>query len=87
MSIGITWLIGRLYVHDFMDFNLCLLASWIKRYNLSKHKTWREIFYHKYDTSNTNILTTTRNASPFWKWVAWEVCEANVGYRWNVANG
>jgi hypothetical protein len=28
---------GNLGVHDFRDFNLCLLASWIKRYSLRSY--------------------------------------------------
>ena len=50
---------GGLGVQNLRDFNLCLLASWIKRYHLDGGKIWRKILDYKYDLS-LNIL----NASP-----------------------
>lgn len=79
---------GGLGIHDFRDFNLCLLASWIKRYHLSENKIWKQIVDHKYNVSNPNILWCSGDhASPFWKGVAWAAASAKVGYRWHVGDG
>uniref|UniRef100_A0ACD5Y6E5 Uncharacterized protein n=1 Tax=Avena sativa TaxID=4498 RepID=A0ACD5Y6E5_AVESA len=47
---------GGLGVHDLRDFNLCLLASWVKRYNMADHKIWKQIVDYKYDTTSPNGL-------------------------------
>jgi hypothetical protein len=78
---------GGLGVHDFRELNLCLLASWIKRYTMADNKLWKQTVDHKYDTNKPNILwTTAKNISPFWKGVVWAVEAARMGYRWNISN-
>jgi hypothetical protein len=42
---------GSLGVQNLRDFILCLLASWVKRYNLDANKIWRKIVDFKYDLS------------------------------------
>lgn len=75
-------------VHNLRDFNLCLLASWVKRYQLDNNKIWKKIVDLKYNTANSNILWATgTNASPFWKGVAWAANAARIGYRWQVGDG
>jgi hypothetical protein len=49
---------------------MCLLATWIKRYNLAEDKIWKSIIDHKYGLEDKNILAcSTPSASPFWKGV------------------
>src|SRR4051794_36736399 len=68
--------------------NLCLLASWVKRYHLGGNKLWKNIIDHKYKTNEPNIFACPDNAaSPFWKGVLWAAKAAEFGYRWNVGNG
>jgi hypothetical protein len=67
---------------------MCLLATWIKRYNLAEDKIWKPITDHKYELANKNILAcSTPGTSPFWKGVMWAVKVARIGYRWNIGNG
>jgi hypothetical protein len=67
---------------------MCLLASWIQRYQDSDGKLWKDIADFKYDTCSPNILCSKdRNASPFWKGVMWAAQAAKMGYRWNVGDG
>ena len=57
---------GGLGVPNLRDLNLCLLASWLKRYNLDRDKLWKELIDFKYDTLNPHVLLTrTSNASSF----------------------
>jgi hypothetical protein len=37
------------------EMNLCLLATWIKRYKMDGHKFWKQIIDHKYKTDAPNI--------------------------------
>jgi hypothetical protein len=32
---------GGLGVPNLRDLNICLLASWVKRYNIDENKLWR----------------------------------------------
>lgn len=64
---------GGLGIPDLRELNLCLLASWIKRYQLDGGKLWREIIDDKYNTSNPNIFcTNTTGASQFCKGMMWQ---------------
>ena len=68
--------------------NLCLLASWIKKYHLDDNKLWKQIIDHKYVVNNPNIFScSTQGVSPFWKGVLWAANAAKLGYQWKVGNG
>jgi hypothetical protein len=75
-------------IPDLAEMNLCLLASWIKRYHLSEDKLWKQIVENKYNLDNPNLFSCTLNgASPFWKGVMWAARAAKMGYQWKVGNG
>ena len=79
---------GGLGVPNIADMNLCLLASWIKRYQLHEDKMWKKIIDHKYEVNDPNIFSSSSgNVSPFWKGVLWASKEAKMGYQWKVGNG
>jgi hypothetical protein len=62
--------------------NLCLLASWVKRYNLDGNKIWKQIIEHKYRLDDPNIFSCSAiGASPFWKGVLWDAKSAKMGYQ------
>lgn len=68
--------------------NICLLASWIKRYHLDSSKLWKEIVDFKYETNSLNIFCCPQDkGSPFWKGVMWAMQAAKMGYTWVVGNG
>jgi hypothetical protein len=77
---------GGLGVPNLRDSNICLLASWLRRYEKDKNKLWTEILDFKYNTKDPNILQT-RGASPFFKGFMWAVQAAKMGYRWVIGNG
>ena len=61
---------GGLGILDLETLNLCLLASWIKRYHLNKNNIWRLIVDSKYTLDNPNIFCCSNmRISPFWKGV------------------
>jgi hypothetical protein len=79
---------GGLGIPNLADMNLCLLASWIKRYHLDNHKLWKQIIDHKYKTDSPNIFACPgQGLSPFWKGVMWAARAAKMGYQWKVGNG
>jgi hypothetical protein len=79
---------GGLGIPNIRDMNLCLLASWIRRYSLDENKLWKQIVDFKYDTKNPNVLCCHgNNMSPFWKGVMWAASAARMGYKWVVGNG
>jgi hypothetical protein len=48
---------GGLGIHNLSRVvNLCLLTSWIKRYNVDGHKMWKQLIDLKYDTNNPNLF-------------------------------
>lgn len=70
------------------DMNLCLLASWIKKYNVDRDKIWKQITDFKYKTQIPDIFTCPSNiASPFLKGVIWASQVAKFGYMWQVGKG
>jgi hypothetical protein len=70
------------------DMNLCLLASWVKRYHLDTDKLWKRIVDHKYRNNSPNLFACPEiGASPFWKGVLWAARAAKMGYRWKIGNG
>jgi hypothetical protein len=79
---------GGLGIPNLADMNLCLLASWVKRYQLDNHKLWKQIVDHKYRTESPNIFACPEQGlSLFWRGVMWAASAAKMGYRWKVGNG
>jgi hypothetical protein len=78
---------GGLGIQNIREFNLCLLASWIKRYHLDKNKIWKTIVDFKYNLSPNILCANPTHCSPFWKGVMWAASAARVGYKWKVGNG
>jgi hypothetical protein len=79
---------GGLGVSSLRDLNICLLASWVKRYQFSEGKLWKELIDYKYLTSQANIFCTREaNNSQFFKGFLWAARAASVGYRWKIWNG
>jgi hypothetical protein len=79
---------GGLGIPDLRNMNMCLLASWIQRYQDAGPKLWRKIVDAKYQTVSPNIFCCSpRNGSPFWKGVLWVAQAAKMGFRWSVGNG
>ena len=78
---------GGLGVPNIADMNLCLLASWVKRYFLDDGKIWKQIIDAKYRTHNLNIFAcSVVSASPFWKGVLWATNASKFGYFWKTCN-
>lgn len=68
--------------------NISLLASWTKRYNVDRHKLWRQYIDFKYDTDRPNIFcSSTNGASQFFKGVMWAATAAKLGFRWKIGDG
>lgn len=79
---------GGLGIPSLRDLNLCLLASWVKRYNLDGQKLWRELIDHKYETSKANIFDSkTVGSSQFFRGMIWAASAAKMGYTWKIGNG
>jgi hypothetical protein len=79
---------GGLGIPNLSEMNLCLLASWIKRYKMDGHKFWKQIIDHKYKTDAPNIFVCPDQAMyPFWKGVMWAARVSKMGFQWKVGNG
>lgn len=79
---------GGLGIPNLRDLNICLLASWIKRYNVDGHKLWKQFIDHKYDTNRPNLFcSSTNGASQFFKGVMWAASATKLGFRWKIGNG
>jgi len=79
---------GGLGLPNPRDLNICLLASWLRRYQVDKEKLWKELIDFKYDTTNPNIFqTNTIGASSFFKGFMRAAQTAKMGFRWNIGNG
>jgi hypothetical protein len=75
-------------IPDLLEMNMCLLASWIKRYHLNENKLWKQIVDNKYNVDNPNFFScSSSGASPFWKGVMWAAKAAKMGYQWKVGDG
>lgn len=73
---------GGLGIPNLRDLNICLLASWIRRYNLDDNKLWKQFLDHKYDSANPNIFCSrTVGSSAFFKGMIWAANAAKMGYR------
>ena len=79
---------GGLGVPNLRDLNICLLASWVKRYSLDENKLWKQLIDHKYNTDRPNIFySNTTGSSSFFKGMIWAARAAKMGYRWHIGNG
>lgn len=79
---------GGLGVPNLRDLNICLLASWIKRYNLDGNKLCKQFLDFKYKTDEPNIFyISTAGASEFFKGMMWAASAAKMGYRWKIGDG
>jgi hypothetical protein len=47
---------GGLGIPYLRDVNICLLASWLKRYINGDGKLWKQLIDSKYNTKNPNIF-------------------------------
>jgi hypothetical protein len=67
---------------------MCLLASWIKRYQLDNEFFRKQIIDYKYRVDEPNVFyCRTGGASPFWKGVMWVAKDAKMGFQWQVGDG
>jgi len=79
---------GGLGILDLRNLNLCLLGSWVRRYEESKGKLWRRVVDSKYRVNVPNLFyCRSYNVSRFWKGVPWAARAAKFGFRWDVGNG
>jgi hypothetical protein len=79
---------GGLGIPDLRNLNLCLLASWVQRYQDGDGRLWKKVIDAKYNTCSPNIFySRDRDSSPFWKGVLWAIQAAKMGYRWEVGDG
>jgi hypothetical protein len=69
-------------VLNLRDLNICLLGSWVKRYQDGGGKLWKEIVDFKYKIDNPNLFCTSdRNSFQFFKGFMWAAKAAQVGFR------
>jgi hypothetical protein len=79
---------GGIGIPNLRDINICLLGSWLKRYNLDKDKLWKQVIDDKYSTNNPNIFcSSTVGSSQFFKGMMWASKAAKMGYKWKIGNG
>lgn len=52
---------GGLGIPTLGDINLCLLASWVKRYHPGENKLWKHIIDHKYSPDAPKKLSVPRS--------------------------
>lgn len=79
---------GGLGIPNLRDLDICLLASWLKRYNIDEDKLWKQLIDHKYRTNNPNIFcSTTVGTSQFFKGFMFAAMAAKFGYKWKIGNG
>jgi hypothetical protein len=79
---------GGLGVPNLRDLNYCLLASWVRRYNVDESKLWRQLIDYKYNTDRPNIFcSNTVGSSSFFKGMMAAATATKMGYRWKIGNG
>lgn len=67
-SVSILKEFGGLGIPNLRDLNMCLLGSWIRRYQMGEGKLWKEIIDFKYNTNSPNIFyASDTNGSQFCK--------------------
>jgi rhamnogalacturonyl hydrolase YesR len=76
---------GGVGIPNLRDLNICLLGSWLKRYQIDEGKLWKQIIDDKYGTDKPNIFySNTAGSSQFFKGMA---KAAKMGYKWRIGNG
>lgn len=71
---------GGLGLPNLKDLHICLLASWLKRYNADRNKLWKELIDYKDRTNIVNIFQSqTVGASSFFKGFMWASQAAKMG--------
>ena len=79
---------GGLGIPNLRELNMCLLGSWLKRYQEGGEKTWKLLLDFKYNTSDPNILcSSSRGVSNFFKGIMWAAKVAKMGYMWKIGDG
>jgi hypothetical protein len=79
---------GGMGVPSIRDLNVCLLGSWLKRYQRDSGKLWRDVLDFKYNTAPPNIFyPSTANSSSFFKGVMWAAKAAKLGFKWRIGDG
>jgi hypothetical protein len=79
---------GGLGLPNLRDLNICLLASWLRRYEHDREKLWKELLDFKYKTRKVNIFQASSvGASPFFRGFMWAANAARLGYIWVIGNG
>jgi len=79
---------GGLGIPNLRDLNICLLASWIKRYNIDKNKLWKQVIDSKYNTNRPNIFySRTNGTSQFFRGIMWAASASKIGFRWKIGDG
>jgi hypothetical protein len=57
---------GGLGIPSLAEMNMCLLASWVKRYHLNHNKLWKQTIDHKNKVNEPNIFSCSPvGTSPF----------------------
>ena len=78
---------GGLGIPNLRDLNVCLLASWIRRYNIDGNKLWKQMIDEKYNTESPNIFYSgTSGTSSFFKGMIWAAIATKMGYKWKIEN-
>jgi len=79
---------GGLGIPNLRDLNICLLTSWLRRYENDRDKLWRQLLDHKYQTCRPNIFQAkTLGSSEFFKGFMWSIQASKMGYIWKIGNG
>jgi hypothetical protein len=79
---------GGMGIPNLRDLNMCLLGSWIKRYQQDDGKLWKQLIDNKYNTNKPNIFCSSIDgSSQFFKGVMWAAKATKIGYRWKIGDG
>ena len=71
---------GGLGIPNLRDLNMCLLGSWLRRYQESGGKMWRQLLDFKYNTSEPNIFHTSSRGILILSMVS---CGLQVQLKWD----
>lgn len=67
---------------------MCLLGSWLRRYEADDGKLWKQLIDAKYNTGKRNIFySNPTGASQFFKSLMWAANAAKMGYKWRIGDG
>jgi hypothetical protein len=79
---------GGLGVPNLRDLNICLLGSWIKRYQAGEGSSGKKLLTLNIELT-TQIFFCTNDSNSFqsFKGFMWAAKAAKLGFRWKVGNG